>query len=227
MTHRKPFFSQRRSQAFFPGPRIQHKLTVGQPGDKYEQEADDLIRRGDFERATSLLEGMSSRVRAAQYAAAEGAFTSRYGGAAEGRLTEFSPTTPSGTGRPLRLDETAPAAGDATGQRLLNHVRDAVARFEDVGFTPGQQRALLNRPELAAAFRGSRIDEFAKRAVLRDPKLQHVLVTRNYERSADFYDARTGRWYDITTTGAWKEHVRKYGSEGLRLPTEPASSGPK
>ena len=40
MMHRKPFFSQRRTHSFFPGPTVQLKITVGRPGDKYEQEAD-------------------------------------------------------------------------------------------------------------------------------------------------------------------------------------------
>ncbi|MCK5230200.1 MAG: DUF4157 domain-containing protein [Desulfobulbaceae bacterium] len=45
MLHRKPFFSRRLSASFFPGPTVQPKLTVGQPGDKYEQEADTMADR--------------------------------------------------------------------------------------------------------------------------------------------------------------------------------------
>jgi hypothetical protein len=37
----------------------------------------------------------------------------------------------------------------------------------------------------------------------------------DFERGADFYDSRTGYWYDITTTAAWEQHVRDYG------PTQP------
>ena len=45
MMYRKPFFSPRQSPAFFSAPRIQPKLTVGLPGDMYEQEADRVADR--------------------------------------------------------------------------------------------------------------------------------------------------------------------------------------
>ena len=54
MIHRKPFFSQQQSQAFFPSPRIQPKLTVGQPGDKYEQEADQVADQVMHSKGTSF-----------------------------------------------------------------------------------------------------------------------------------------------------------------------------
>jgi len=65
--------------------------------------------------------------------------------------------------------------------------------------------------------------------VLEDETLEHVLVTVNFERGADFYDSRTGHWYDITTIRAWRQHVLDYGPSqpghttipGYRLPTEP------
>jgi hypothetical protein len=129
-------------------------------------------------------------------------------------------TEPSGTGPVLALDPTTPHRGDFTGQRLLGHVSDAIARFEIEGFTPNQEIALRTSPQFAAAFRGSRIDEFAKIAVMDDPQLQHVVHTDLYYGGADFYDSRTGRWYDITTARAWKAHVKKYGPDGSRLPTE-------
>ena len=140
---------------------------------------------------------------------------------------------PQAEGQPLRLDPTAPHPLDATGQKLLAHVRAAIPLAEAEGFTEAELATLRTvergqRSSLRDAYRGSHIDRIAKRAVMEDPELEHVLVTVNFEQGADFYDSRTGYWYDMTTTGQWKAHVAKYGPTvpghvtvpGFRLPTE-------
>jgi hypothetical protein len=50
--------------------------------------AEDAIRRGNLEEADTLLEASRRRLSTAQTAAEEGAFSSPFGGAAEGGLTE-------------------------------------------------------------------------------------------------------------------------------------------
>jgi hypothetical protein len=175
-----------------------------------------------MERARPLIEEVSGRLRAVESAADEGMFLTEYGGPEEGRLREFTPTESTGAGTRVSLDANAPPPADATGQLLLQHVEDAIARFEIDGFTPEQEQALIDHPELESAYRGERIDEFAKQAVADDPKLSHIIVTPRFFRGADFYDGLMSKWYDITTAKAWKAHVEKYGPEGIRLPTEPA-----
>jgi hypothetical protein len=77
-------------------------------------------------------------------------------------------------------------------------------------------------------YRGTAIDRIAKKAVFDDPELEHVYVTVNKEYGPDFFDSRTGRWYDMTTIGQWPAHQAKYGPivpggatvPGSRLPTE-------
>ena len=141
------------------------------------------------------------------------------------RVIEYQPEI---GGRPVQLDATSPKTYDQTGQRLLENVERAVKKFEEVGLTDEQISSLRlleesKRHTLYDAYRGARIDEFTKQAVMDDPELQHVYVTVLKERGPDFFDSRTGAWYDMTTTKAWKEHVTKYGAKnvsGFRLPTE-------
>ena len=143
-----------------------------------------------------------------------------------GRRVHWTPSK----GKPLKLDATSPPADDDIGKRLLRHVEAAIDRFEKESITENQAwslRALEANGETAKArrlfktYRGSRIDEFAKESVMQDPALEHVLATQNREPGADFYDSITGKWYDITTFGSWRAHVKKYGRWGVRLPTEP------
>jgi hypothetical protein len=140
---------------------------------------------------------------------------------------EYTP----GESVPVQLDATAPPGNDPIGQVLLEHVEQAVARYESEGLTDRQAEALRtieaqggDAEALQRAFRGARIDEFAKQSVQRDPRLESVLVTGLMERGADFYDVESGRWYDITTTAAWQDHLDRYGLDpsgaGARLPTE-------
>ena len=111
----------------------------------------------------------------------------------------------------------------------MQHVEAAIARFEREGLTEQQIIALRTlegqqRSALYDAYRGSRIDEFAKETAMQDSRLEHVYVTVLRERGPDFFDSRTGTWYDITTPGAWQQHVNDYGGQnfgGFRLPSEP------
>ena len=48
------------------------------------------------------------------------------------------------------------------GKILSEHVASAEKRFLEEGFTRGQLRALVDHPNLEAAFKGERIDTFAK-----------------------------------------------------------------
>ncbi len=89
-------------------------------------------------------------------------------------------------------------------------------RYE--GFTEGQARALVNNPGLEAAFRGERIDTFAKESAALDPRLEGIQITGRFRRGADFIDPVTGNWWDITTPGSWASHVLRYGLGGTMLP---------
>jgi len=179
-----------------------------------------LAEAGDLGGAAARFSRLRRKTDIGLSSVSEGALERPFGDAEEARMRTQTPTAPSGTGPAVQLDVNAPRSADSTGRRLLAHVQDALERFEHEGFTDAQRAALRDNPQLRAAFRGSRIDEFAKEAVELDPELQHVIVTGLYEPGADFYDATTGRWYDITTAAAWKEHVAKYGARGWRLPTE-------
>ena len=192
-----------------------------------------LAQTGREADAATRLVALQRRIARAQLYAEHGSVERTYGESEEvmgRRVIEYVPET---VGRAVRLDASAPTPSDATGQRLLAHIRRAIARYESEGLTDAQARAVRaapqpNRAALQAAYRGARIDEFAKQTVMDDPELEHVYVTVLRERGPDFFDSRTGTWYDITTTGAWKQHVADYGPSqpgkttipGFRLPTE-------
>jgi hypothetical protein len=188
-----------------------------------------LLDQGRTAEAWELLRALDERVSAAEGTLEEGGLERPFelGEVPGDRLVEY---TPGEDPPPLELDETAPGPQDATGQALLRHVAAAVEEFESRRpFTPRQLEAMRQNPGLYDAYRGSIIDALAKERVLNDPALEHVEVTRNFEYGADFYDSETGNWYDMTTTDAWKAHVRQYaGSQagrtpvpGARLPTRP------
>jgi hypothetical protein len=187
-----------------------------------------LREAGQTAAADAQLTQLERNIRLAEFTSEEGGLERAFGDeeALLSRTVEYVP----GERAPVRLDGTAPPANDRIGQILLEHVEQAVARFEDEGLTGPQLAALAKlesggeRSALYDAYRGSRIDEFAKQSVLQDPRLADIYVTVQMERGADFLDARTGQWYDMTTTRAWKDHVKKYGSVpgAWRLPTERA-----
>jgi|GEM_PF-3390194 len=101
---------------------------------------------------------------------------------------------------------------------LSEHVAAGSERFAAEGFTQGQARALVNNPGLEAAFRGERIDTFAKESAAMDPRLEGIQIPGGFQRGADFIGRATGYWWDITTPGSWAAHVAKYGAGGTILP---------
>jgi hypothetical protein len=146
-----------------------------------------------------------------------------------GRVIEYQPAA---EGPPLRLGPASPRPLDETGQKLLVHVHAAIAEFEAEGFTDVETLAFRavergRRNSLRDAFRGSHIDRITKRRVMDDPKRDHVYVTVNFEEGAEFFESRSGFWYEVTTSRAWK-HVVDYGPSesgrttipGFPLPTE-------
>lgn len=98
-----------------------------------------------------------------------------------------------------------------TASILQGHVDAAVERFNAEGFTQGQEAALVDNPNLEAAFRGERIGTFAKEAAAADPALQGTTITVRFQPGADFIDQATGDRWDITTLRQWAAHVARYG----------------
>ncbi len=78
---------------------------------------------------------------------------------------------------PLGGEGAVPVAAESETSILTRLKDNAVARFETESFTPPQQRALINNPELEAAYRGHRIDAFFKEAVVAHPDLKHLEIT--------------------------------------------------
>jgi hypothetical protein len=191
------------------------------------------LREGRDADAASRIIALERRMARALLYRAQSGLSTIYGETEQVIGARVIQYVPQAEGPPLRLDPTTPHPLDATGQKLLAHVRAAIPLAEAEGFTEAELAALRTvergqRSSLRDAYRGSHIDRIAKRAVMEDPELGHVLVTVNFEQGADFYDSRTGYWYDMTTTGQWKAHVAKYGPTvpgyvtvpGFRLPTE-------
>jgi hypothetical protein len=95
--------------------------------------------------------------------------------------------------------------------RLKVHVDQAIERFSTEGFSPGQEAALERAPNLARAFRGSRIDKFAKESILQDPELAEIIAAPDFINEPDIIDSIFPTWFDITTRAQWAAHVSTYG----------------
>jgi hypothetical protein len=112
-----------------------------------------------------------------------------------------------------------------TRERLELHVQQAIERFAGAGLTVPQLLALRKNPQLAAAFRGSRIDEFAKESVQLDPELADVLTASGFIYGPDFLSGSLPDWFDATTKKSWAQHLKdyakKYGAQAHLLDTEP------
>jgi len=87
--------------------------------------------------------------------------------------------------------------------------RSNTSRFEAEGFTEAQEAALQTKPNLEAAFRGSRIDQFFKEAVTADERLSHLQVTQRFRFGPDVYHS-ANVWWDVTRSSQWAAHVAKY-----------------
>ncbi len=101
---------------------------------------------------------------------------------------------------------------------LQGHLENAISRFNAEGFTEAQSEALLNHPNLEAAFRGDRIDTFFKESVANDPALQHLELTPRFKFGPDVFDPATQRWWDVTTPKQWGAHTSKYWLFGEGTP---------
>jgi hypothetical protein len=140
----------------------------------------------------------------------------------EGTLPERPAFEPPGPGADIVMigdSVTGPEAGDPTLGRI-EHVRAAEQRFAVEGFTKDQTAAIEQattegvRNGLRRMSYGERIDTFVKETLLGDPALGHLRVSERYQPGPDFFDSATGRWYDLTTTGEWADHVARYGTSG-------------
>jgi hypothetical protein len=98
------------------------------------------------------------------------------------------------------------------GARLADHLVTAVDRFEAEGFTPKQLDALLEHPEMAATYKGERIDTFFKAEVEQDAVLKSAgyKVTSRFKFGPDVYHPESKVWFDVTTPRGWAGHVVKY-----------------
>jgi RHS repeat-associated protein len=118
-------------------------------------------------------------------------------------------------------NSTLRTAADPVEDALLTHLVRAVDQLKQQGLTRAQRTALTRRPHMEPLFRGERIDHFVRESVRRDPALRHLRQTPRGQRGPDFIDPRNGRWYDITTPGAWRRHVDRYapnwGPDGVGI----------
>lgn len=95
--------------------------------------------------------------------------------------------------------------------RLQIHVDQAIERYRLESLTPAQEAVLLDRPSLERAFRGSRIDQFAKDSILQDPELVEIITAPDFISEPDILDSVFPTWFDITTRAQWSAHLRRYG----------------
>jgi hypothetical protein len=95
-------------------------------------------------------------------------------------------------------------------QRLQMHVDQAIQRYRESGLTPRQEAALKTRPGLQRAFRGSRIDEFAKASIMQDPELHELITAPDFVREPDIIDSVLPDWFDVTTSADWQRHLIRY-----------------
>lgn len=95
--------------------------------------------------------------------------------------------------------------------RLQLHVDQAVERFGREGMTEAQLAAAKKHPGLGSAYRGSRIDEFAKDSVMRDPDLADIITAPDFINEPDFLSAALPDWFDATTKRDWANHLDRYG----------------
>jgi hypothetical protein len=132
---------------------------------------------------------------------------------------------PPGAPSPPSLDAPAAVRRDWVRERLQMHVDQAIERYRVEGLTPGQEGALLDTPGLERAFRGSRIDQFAKDGIFQDPQLAELITAPDFIGEPDILDSVFPSWFDITTRAQWAAHIRTYGARygatsGHLLPTD-------
>lgn len=108
-------------------------------------------------------------------------------------------------------------------QRLQVHIDQAIERYRTEGLTTRQEAALLNRPQMQSAFRGSRIDQFAKDSIMQDPELAELITAPDFFAEPDILDSILPDWFDVTTRRQWAQHLitygQRYSAAGHLLPT--------
>jgi hypothetical protein len=77
--------------------------------------------------------------------------------------------------------------------------------------SPKQAAAAEIDPGLEPMFKGSVIDNAAKKAAAADSRLQGVQATGPGKYGPDFVPTGSAGWWDITTAGQWANHVAKSG----------------
>jgi hypothetical protein len=97
-------------------------------------------------------------------------------------------------------------------QRLEAHIDQAVERYQIEGLTPNQEAALVENPNLQPAYRGSRIDQFAKDSIMQDAELAEIITAPDFFNEPDILDTVLPDWFDITTRNAWADHLRTYAT---------------
>ncbi len=109
-------------------------------------------------------------------------------------------------------------------ERLQMHVDKAVQQYNEQGLTTNQEAALVRSPNLERAFRGSRIDQFAKDSILQDPALADVITAPDFINEPDILDSILPAWFDVTTRAQWCAHLeryqQRYGQDASLLPTD-------
>ena len=165
----------------------------------------------------------------------EGTFTGKSGAAPEelavpdpsraaevADLPQFSPrdvwVPPPGA--PRRPPDDAPESMRLkwVRERLQLHVDQAGERLGVEGLTPGQAArvgdvpapGVAPMPQMYPAFRGSRIDQFAKDSIMNDPDLAEVITAPDFFNEPDILHAALPDWFDITTHAEWARHLERY-----------------
>lgn len=114
----------------------------------------------------------------------------------------------------------------AVTSRLQAHVDAAVAKYATGELVlSDRQAAAVAGGVNVEMYRGDVIDAAVKLAILTDPDLAGLKVTPKGVYGPDIYDPLTKRWWDITTPGAWLDHVKLYTDEfgtGMFLSTHAA-----
>ena len=109
------------------------------------------LRDGREADASVRITGLEGRVARAELYRAQSGFERIYGESEQVLGTRVIEYVPKAEGPPLRLHLTAPHSRDVTGQKLLAHVRAAIAEFESEGFTDAETAALRSAEKAGAA----------------------------------------------------------------------------
>jgi hypothetical protein len=104
---------------------------------------------------------------------------------------------------------------NATQAVLNEHAEAAARRLQAQGLTRRQAARAATDPDMRSMFEGERLDTFMRASVEADPRLAHLESTPRGTFGPDFVDRAADQWYDLTTPGEWRDHVRKYGPGGI------------